>query len=170
MTAFARYWLPPLAWMALIWGLSTEIGSAERTGELLLPLVRLLLPWATPTQIDVIHRLLRKLGHLAEYGILAALWFRALNVAARVRPSASAWAALALSVTWAGLDELHQATVPSRNASAIDVAIDAAGATLAALACRVRRGVPRSLAPTSLARASGQREDRRKEAQPSTEA
>ena len=26
-----RYWLPPLLWMALIWGVSSNLGSADNT-------------------------------------------------------------------------------------------------------------------------------------------
>src|SRR5262245_45282128 len=73
--ACARYWLPPLAWMALIWGLSTDAGSAEHTSRFLLPLLKWLLPWASPGQIELAHGLVRKCGHVAEYAVLAALWF-----------------------------------------------------------------------------------------------
>ena len=137
MIAFARYWLPPLVWMAVIWGLSTDIGSAENTAGLFVWLVSRLFPWATPAQIALAHGLLRKLGHLTEYAILAALWFRALYLERRFGSAPSAWTALFVSVAWASADELHQTFVPSRTASPLDVLLDATGAALATL---TRRG------------------------------
>ncbi len=131
MNAFARYWLPPLFWMALIWGLSSDVGSSAQTSRFLVPLLTWLFPWATPGQIALGHGLVRKLGHVVEYAALAALWFRALRGERRLALPISAWTALAVSVAWAILDELHQSTVVSRTASATDVMIDAVGATLA---------------------------------------
>ena len=153
MTAFARYWLPPLGWMAVIWGLSTNIGSADNTAGLFVWLVSRLFPWATPAQIAFSHGLLRKLGHLTEYAILAALWFRALYSERRLQSAPSAWTALAVSVAWAGADELHQTFVPSRTASPLDVLLDATGATLATLTAHVlmtaKRALPRPSPPSS---------------------
>ena len=143
MTAFARYWLPPLVWMASIWGLSTDLGSADNTAGLLIWVASWLFPWATPAQIDLAHGLLRKLGHLTEYAILAALWFRALHVGRRLDSAPSAWTALAISVVWAILDELHQTFVPSRTASPLDVILDASGVTLAILAAHARAALRR---------------------------
>ena len=136
--ALARYWLPPLVWMALIWGFSTDAASAAHTSRFIVPLLTWLAPWATPAQIELAHGLLRKLGHVVEYAILAGLWFRTFRGERRLAPWPSAWAALAVSVVWAGLDELHQSTVPSRTASAGDVMIDAIGALLAVLAVALR--------------------------------
>ena len=45
-----------------------------------------------------------------------------------------------MAIGWAVLDELHQATVPSRTASAMDVGIDAAGALAAAIVGRYGGG------------------------------
>lgn len=140
MKAFARYWLPALGWMALIWVMSSDVGSGEHSASILIPVMTWLFPWATPDQIALLHTLVRKLGHLTEYAILAALWFRGLVGERRLTPAPSAWLALAVSVVWAVLDEAHQGTIPSRTASAGDVMIDAVGATLAVLAARRRRG------------------------------
>lgn len=138
MKTFAQYWLPPLGWMALIWMMSSDVGSTEHSASILVPVITWLFPWATPDQIALIHALVRKLGHLTEYAILAALWFRGLVGERCLTPTPSAWVALAVSVTWAVLDEIHQGTIPSRTASAADVMIDAVGATLAVLAARGR--------------------------------
>lgn len=138
MKAFARYWVPPLGWMALIWMMSSDVGSLGHSASIFVPAITWLFPGATPDQIALLHALVRKLGHLTEYAILAALWFRGLVGERRLTPARSAWVALAVSVTWAVLDEIHQGTIPSRTASAGDVMIDAVGATLAVLAARGR--------------------------------
>jgi VanZ family protein len=122
-------WLPPVAWMGLILVLSTDAGSAERTGGLLIPLLRWALPWLSPQQVEAVHLLIRKAAHFTEYAVLAALWFRAL---ARSRaPGTTAWLALAIGVAWAVLDEVHQLFVVSRGASVADIALDTAGAATA---------------------------------------
>jgi len=145
LTAFARYGLPPLVWMGLIWGLSTDVGGADNTAGLFIWIVSWLFPWATPAQIDLAHGLLRKLGHLTEYAILAALWFRALHVGRRLDSAPSAWTALAISIAWAIFDEFHQTFVPSRTASPLDVMLDATGATLATLTAHVLTTANRAL-------------------------
>jgi VanZ family protein len=131
--------------MALIWGLSTDLGSADNTAGLFVWLVSRLFPGATPTQIDFAHALLRKLGHVIEYAILASLWFRALHARRRLPPAPSAWTALSISVAWAVIDEIHQASVPSRTASAIDVILDTTGATLATAAAHALTTAKRTL-------------------------
>jgi VanZ family protein len=125
------HWLPPVLWMGLILSLSTDTASAEHTGRLLLPVLRWLLPWAAPGQLDTIHGLLRKGAHLTEYAILAALWYRAFTRERTLGPQPAGWWALVISVAWAILDEWHQSFPPSRTSSAVDVAIDSAGAALA---------------------------------------
>ena len=124
--------------MALIWAASSEIGSADHSAGPFGWLVSILFPWATPPQVDVAHGVVRKLGHMIEYAILAALWVRTLHAGQRRSFTSSARIALAISVAWAITDELHQSFVPSRTASALDVMFDSAGATLALLALRLR--------------------------------
>lgn len=125
-----RYWLPPALWMAVIMGLSSDAGSAEHTGHWLLPILKALAPWATPAQLGALHGLVRKAGHLTEYAILAALWFRAVRRGLARSPRAAAWFAIGTSLAWALLDEALQSMRPSRTGSGTDVAIDATGALL----------------------------------------
>jgi len=124
-------WLPPVLWMAVTAWLSTDIASGEHTSQLLLPALRWLLPWATPGQLHTVHRLLRKGAHLTEYAILAALWYRAFTRERNHSARAASWTAFAISLAWAALDEWHQSFLPSRTSSAMDVALDGAGAALA---------------------------------------
>src|SRR5438552_17342228 len=116
---------------AIVW-FSGGAFSAENTGSVLRPLVRWLLPGASDAQIAALHALIRKSAHVTEYAVLAALWFVALTRERGLAPRRAAWLAFLVAVGWAFLDELHQATEPSRTASAMDVAIDAMGALAAA--------------------------------------
>lgn len=125
------HWLPPVVWMAVMFTLSSDFGSATETGTFLFPLLRWLLPWATADALDTIHLLLRKSGHVTEYAILAGLWYRAFRRGRGATAAASAALALAISVGWAALDEWHQSFVPSRTASAADVVLDGASAAVA---------------------------------------
>ena len=126
------HWLPPVLWMGVIMLLSTDTGSAAHTGELLLPLLHWLLPWASPGDLAAIHGLVRKGAHLTEYAILAALWYRAFTRGRRLTPPTAGWLAFGISLAWATLDEWHQAFLPSRTSSATDVGIG-----------RPHRGLPR---------------------------
>ena len=69
------------------------------------------------------------LGHIPLYGILAILL-----CLSRI----SGWKVLSLSLCVALLDELHQAAVPGRTASALDILLDATGIVSALWVCRVR--------------------------------
>src|SRR5688572_5279161 len=116
--------------MVIVLWMSSGAFSADETGGFLVPLFRWLLQRATPAQLDVLHAAGRKLAHLAEYAVLALLWFRALrreNTASRT----AAWGAWSVAVGCALLDESLQSTTTSRTGSVVDVAIDATGATLA---------------------------------------
>ena len=119
--------------MVLILWLSSDVGSAERTGRLLLPLLRAVLPAASPGQIEALHALVRKAAHVVEYAILAALWFRAFAQGGGVGRHAAAWRAIAIAAAWAIVDETFQSTVSSRTGSAVDVGIDVAGALAVAV-------------------------------------
>lgn len=121
-----RPWILPVAWMGIIFWGSTERFGAEATGSLILPWLRALLTWANPAQLEALHALLRKTGHVLEYGILAWLWFRALAPA-----PGRVLAAFAISVAYAGLDELHQAWTGVRTGSVGDVLLDGGGAASA---------------------------------------
>ena len=96
--------LPPLALMGLIFFLSAQPDLSSGLGD-----------W---------DLLLRKLAHMAEFGLLFLLWRRAL-------PGRPAWLAAAIAVAYAVTDELHQSTVEDRKGTPVDVAIDAAGVGVA---------------------------------------
>ncbi|MGI8633149.1 MAG: VanZ family protein [Solirubrobacterales bacterium] len=88
------------------------------------------------TGLGNIDLVLRKMAHMVEFGALCALWAWALAPSAGVR--AALVAAMAISVTYAVSDEVHQTTVRGRMGSPIDVGIDTVGVVVAALAIRYR--------------------------------
>ncbi len=110
VTRLAATWLPPLAWMAIIFAFSAQHGGGDlSSGELVL----------------------RKLGHALGYLVLATLLIRALRRAGVAHAVVGgALAALAYAVS----DEWHQSFVPGRTPAAHDVAIDGAGIAVAAIA------------------------------------
>ena len=75
--------------------------------------------------------ILRKSGHMAAFGILAVLIWRALTLSPIRRAMACSFV---LTIAYAASDEFHQSFTAGRNASGVDVSIDAAGALIALLA------------------------------------
>lgn len=125
----ARRWAPVTVWMALIFAFSTDWFAAPNTSALFQPLLSWLLPGIAPETIQIVHAVLRKLGHLSEYFILAIL----LTAAGQTQwPKQNRGSRFLITVIFATLyaisDEWHQSFVPSRSASAVDVMIDACGA------------------------------------------
>ena len=104
---------PPLLLMGLIFFLSAQPDLNSGLGT-----------WDT---------ILRKLAHMAEYGLLWFLWWRALGHGS---PLPAALIAIGYAIT----DELHQSTVEGRHGAPTDVLIDSAGVALAIVAARVRSG------------------------------
>jgi VanZ family protein len=74
-----KYWAPVIAWMLLIFVASGDLMSAEHTSRFLIPFLRWLKPDISPEALAQIHFLVRKLGHITEYAILAMLFWRALR-------------------------------------------------------------------------------------------
>lgn len=106
-------WSPAVAWMAVIFLLSSQSGLRV-------------------SQDAEVDRPIRTVAHLATYALLAGLLLYAL--AGPRRPTLrSALVALALTALYAVSDELHQSLVPDRTGRAADVLIDLVGATLGLL-------------------------------------
>src|SRR5512135_527855 len=141
--------MAPLIWFALDFLASTNLLSSAHTGQMLHALFRLL--HIHPAHFDLLHHLLRKLGHFSAYAVLGWLLFRAWRAtlpqrSPRIVPGAQAtacgrrgwveplwtlrWSVLAVlvAVLVAAFDEFHQHFVPSRGADVRDVALDGMGA------------------------------------------
>jgi VanZ family protein len=148
MRTFLRYWLPVFIWLGVIFAGSTDIFSTEQTSRYLVPFLRWLDPQISPAAINAIQSAIRKLGHLIEYAILAALFWRALrngtNLGARM--SILFIAVWFVCGIFAVTDEFHQSFVASRTASTYDVLIDVCGALIGILLCLMfsRRRLTRS--------------------------
>jgi VanZ family protein len=143
-------WLPVVAWAVLISVFSTGAFAYEQTGTVILPLLHLLFPSATPDELRALHATIRKLAHFMEYLVLSVLLYRALRSGRRWDLRAAGMAVVIAGLYSIG-DELHQLFVPGRTAAATDCLIDVSGAAagqglLAAWGTRGR--------PTRSARAS----------------
>jgi VanZ family protein len=120
--------------MALIFALSTDIGSAAHTSRFVEPLLHWLVPGISQKSVDEVHFLIRKAAHLSAYAVLAVLCYRA--VASRRQQALQSWSwttaaiGLLLSACYAASDEFHQSFVPSRGACVRDVMIDICGALI----------------------------------------
>ena len=110
---FALRWGPVILMMGLIFLFSSIPMRPHR-----LTVSPLKLDWPT---------LLRKIGHLLEYGLLALVLQRGLSL----RGWKGIAAILGCVLLFALSDEFHQSFVLGRNPSLIDVGIDIAGAGLA---------------------------------------
>lgn len=107
-------WIPALAWMGLIFFMSSrqQLPTVDQNGPL---------DWSW-----------RQAGHLAEYTVLALLFYHALQ-GGPTGQARLAWA-LGLAVAYGLSDELHQAFVPGRNSNLEDILFNSTGAGLGILA------------------------------------
>jgi VanZ family protein len=137
---FLKYWLPVILWMGVIFWMSTGTFSSEHTSRFIVPLLNFLFPWLSPQNVDLIHELIRKAVHVAEYFILGLLLFRAFR-----SESSQEWRTQWTIYTVIGVmlyavcDEFHQSFVATRGASLVDVAIDSAGGVFSQIVIMFRR-------------------------------
>ncbi|MFQ6102612.1 MAG: VanZ family protein [Anaerolineae bacterium] len=108
MKHFLSHWLPPLAWMGLIFLLSAQPDLPEVPG-----------PW--------LDTLLKKTGHALGYSILAWLYLRPLRERFH-HATVPRVLGFGLAVLYALSDEYHQTFVPGRKGTLWDVAVDGVGA------------------------------------------
>ncbi len=116
-----RQWIPVIVWITILFILSTSSFSAVNTAYIIEPIIRWFLPGAPNATVSVLHALVRKAAHFANYGILFWLLIRGPMCG---RP----YAALMLCVGYAFLDEGHQIFAAGRTPSLYDVALDSSGA------------------------------------------
>ncbi len=134
---FLSYWLPVLVWMWVIFSASSDQMSFQHSSRIIGPLVHWLLPHLSDEAVNAVVVFVRKCAHLAEYAVLALLLWRAVHQPAE--PSHTPWRwskaglVVALVALYAASDEIHQAFVPSRDASVRDVLLDTIGGALGLL-------------------------------------
>ena len=128
MPAWMRAWWPVAIWACFIFTMSTDTFSAEHTRWVFEPILHWMFPSLLPHQLEHIHHIIRKCAHFAEYFIFFLLLYRG------VRGDRKGWrwtwgiAALFCAAGYSALDEIHQAFVASRTASAYDSLLDSIGA------------------------------------------
>lgn len=103
-------WIAVLLWMAVIYYFSSQPGLKSELEPI----------W------DLIFR---KIAHMAEFFILAYLFFNAYRALGASVGKALIFAFM-FSVAYAGFDEWHQSQVADRVASIVDVGIDSTGILL----------------------------------------
>ena len=134
-----KAYLPVLLWMALIFAGSTDLGSSQRTSRIIGPFLRWFNPDVTDETIRAVQAVVRKGAHVAVYGILAMLTWRARRVSTAVQPPAHSWnwgeaAGIVLFCGFYAItDELHQSFVSTRQGSPWDVLLDSFGSFCALL-------------------------------------
>jgi VanZ family protein len=128
MTRLLRAWWPAILWAALIFSMSTDTFSSEHTASIFSPLLHWLLPHLSDQQFNTIHNFIRKSAHFTEYFIFYLFLYRG------VRGARTGWrwiwglSAWFVAAGYSALDEIHQAFVVSRTASAYDSLLDSIGA------------------------------------------
>lgn len=124
--ALALAWLWVALWLTVILQFSSGAFSAEWSRRGIGPLILIL--GLTREQADLVHFFIRKGAHVLEYAVLGFLAFRAAGLSLAL-PRAAACAFLLCSLV-ATVDEVHQASEPTRTGKAGDVALDLTGAAL----------------------------------------
>jgi len=123
--------------MAVIFSASSDRMSFQHSSRIIGPFLHWLLPHLSNESVESIVFVIRKCAHLTEFAILGLLLWRALRKPVRNDTRPWSWPiatrTILLVMLYAGTDEFHQAFVPSRQASVLDVLLDATGAICALL-------------------------------------
>ena len=143
-----RYATPMLLWMLIIFSLSTDVSSAEKTRPAIGGLVRQLFPGlAQRLSLAMLERIdwnVRKAAHVSEYALLAILAYRAVTAGDPTFRNRNVILPFVISVLYAASDEYHQSFYASRGAKAADVTFDTFGVTLGLLLCLWHRSAKQS--------------------------
>lgn len=138
LRVFTKYWLVIVLWFALIFVASADTNSAQHSSRIIGPLLRWLFPEMAEETIGLVVLFARKCAHLTVYGVLALLYWRAFRKPVKGDTRPWSWIearnALIGVVIYAITDELHQAFVPTRQGSVLDVFIDTIGGAMGLLA------------------------------------
>lgn len=118
--------------LAAIYYFSTDLFSGEKTRSIVETILGWLVADPSPRTISRANYLTRKAAHFIEYGVLAALLFRAFRADSALRWRLR-WAVYSMCVLvgWAFLDEYHQTLTTRRGGSAYDALLDSTGGLFA---------------------------------------
>ncbi len=138
-------WLPAVLWVAmllLIFYFSSQAGSPENSAGWIKGFLRWFAPVLadrlTEEQLILLNYLFRKTGHGTGYFLLTLLGYWAFRSSFGLEYALALRWAIMTSLIRAILDETHQAFVPGRTGTPVDVMIDAVGIALAAWLIRRR--------------------------------
>lgn len=141
----------PLLCLGVVLFLGSAWFGAQSTGRWVVPVLTWIVPWATPRELHALHMVLRKLGHLTEYAVLARVWLHGVLAWRRVTMRSAAWAALLICVACAFVDEAQQSMLPSRTGSVADAVLDCLGALMMLMMLRARYEAETALPATRVA-------------------
>jgi VanZ family protein len=126
LKSFFVYWLPPLVWMAFIFPTNESL-SSQNTSQIIVPVLKWLLPYAGQATIDTLHAVIRKFAHFFSYALLAVLLLRAFRGKSSIwRPQWVVYSGL-IAICYGLLDEYAQTFIQSRTGSFYDWLIDSSG-------------------------------------------
>lgn len=126
LKTFFVYWLPPLVWMAFIFPTNESLSSHD-TSQIIVPVLKWLLPYAGQATFDALHTAIRKFAHFFSYALLAFLLLRAFRGNNSIwRPQWAVYAGL-IAIGYGLLDEYAQTFIQSRTGSFYDWMIDSSG-------------------------------------------
>jgi len=75
-----EYWTPLVVWLVTIFFFSTDVFSSGATSRIIIPILKFFFPGLSPQELEFWHGVIRKLGHITEYFILALFVYRSLKV------------------------------------------------------------------------------------------
>ncbi|ANU10170.1 VanZ family protein [Planococcus antarcticus DSM 14505] len=134
MTAYKSIsWIAAISWMAVIFYLSHQPGSAssDLSSGVVVALLNFVEQVAPNLEFDIdsFHTFVRKNAHFFAYFLLSLLSFNAWR-SSGFRGLKQLLLGLGMCVLFATTDEFHQLFIDGRSGEARDVLIDSAGASL----------------------------------------
>ena len=131
------YIIPVIFWMAFIFYMSAKNAEAssslsggitERLGDVF-EVIRNDTPVERESFMSAFETIIRKLAHMAEYGVLFGLVLLAVKKVSYASKRAYFYIlSLVICFLYACTDEFHQLFVPGRDGNVVDVLIDMSGA------------------------------------------
>jgi VanZ family protein len=120
-----------MVWMLIIFSASSDQKSFSHSSRIIAPILHWLFPHMSDQSVHAAVFAVRKAAHVTEYAILGLLVWRALRKSSGTEPRPWLWSqagiALLIVALYATSDEIHQAFVPTRQASVWDVLVDTVG-------------------------------------------
>lgn len=140
--------VPAVVWMGVIFYLSAQpAGESSELSKGVMQVVVKTIGDGLSLDKGMLHQGIRKGAHLGAYFILAVLVMSALEAKKR-KNTYQISIALAICISYAISDEVHQLYVPGRSGEVRDVIIDTAGASLGILSYVAIRKVIKQLKET----------------------